>query len=185
MHTATQTFVEAGGTGKDFSQSSVKQEADTQVFYRAAFESFLGNIDGSTIPKFVHDLLESLVVEQLDGAQTFGENFTVTTVRSEDKVVDVQHVGHADSSSLLTGRQVGRTGVVVFNAIIAASGFYQLQHRFEFADHDHVAIDAFQILFGEVFAFQLILHTLFILIDRDRREGDFTCFTHLLGIDVL
>jgi hypothetical protein len=60
-----------------------------------------------------------------------------------------------------------------------------LQHRFEFADHHHVAVDALQVVFGEVLAFELLLRGFFVLVDGDRREGDLTGFPHLFGIDVL
>ena len=185
VHAAAQSFVESGRTGKNFGQCAVQQEADTEFLDRAAFVCLFGNVHGGAVPEFVHDLFERLVVEQFDGTQAFGENFAVATVGTEDKVVDVEHVGHPDSSGFLAGREVGGARVVVFDAVVAAGGLHQLQHRFEFADHHHVAVDALQVVFGEVLAFELLLRGFFVLVDGDRREGDLTGFPHLFRIDVL
>ena len=109
----------------------------------------------------------------------------MAAVRTEDKVIDIEHVSHTYGGGFLTGRQVRRARVVVFHAVVSAGRFYQLQHGFEFADHDHVVVNAFQIVLGEVLRLELFLDRLFVLIDRNRGEGDLTGFPHLFRVDIL
>ena len=109
----------------------------------------------------------------------------MAAVRTEDKVIDIEHVSHTYGGGFLTGRQVRRAWVVVFHAVVSAGRFYQLQHGFEFADHDHVVVNAFQIVLGEVLRLELFLDRLFVLIDRNRGEGDLTGFPHLFRVDIL
>lgn len=185
VHTAAQTLVESGRAGEYLGQRPVKQEADTQLFGRAALERLLGDVYGGAVPELVHDLLEALVVQQLDRAQTLGENFAVAAVRSENEVVDVEHIGHADGCGFLTGRQVGGARVVVLDAVVSSGRLDELQHRLELADHDHVAVDPLQVVLGEMLGLELVLDRLVVLVDGNRRERDLARFPHLRRIDIL
>ena len=100
MHRSAQTLVESGGAGKDLCHCSVEQEPDSQLF-GASLEVFLGNGYGGAVPELVHHLIELLVRENLDGAQSLCENLAVGAVRSEDEVVSVESVGHTHCGGLL------------------------------------------------------------------------------------
>ena len=103
MHRSAKTLVESGRAGEDLGHRSVEQEADSEFLGVIAFVSLLGHIKSSATPELLHNLLQFLLRKDLDGTQTLGENLTVGTVRTEDKVIGVKAVGHTDSGGLLTG----------------------------------------------------------------------------------
>ena len=109
----------------------------------------------------------------------------MAAVRSENEVVDVEHIGHADGCGFLTGRQVGGARVVVLDAVVSSGRLDELQHRLELADHDHVAVDPLQVVLGEMLGLELVLDRLVVLVDGNRRERDLARFPHLRRIDIL
>ena len=107
-------------------------------------------------------------------------------VAAEDEVVGIQAVSHADGSGLLSGGQVGGTGVVVGDAVVAARGLDEIEHRLELADGEHVAVDMEEVFLGEVAFLELVLDRLLILHHRNFRELDlmFGRTADLIGVDV-
>ena len=150
MHGAAQTFVEAGFAGKNFGDSAIEEEADAQFLHIVTFVAAFGYVQRSAAPELLHDLREFRITKNLNGAEALGQNLTVTAVGAKDEVVRVEVVGHADSRSFLTRAEVGRAWVVVGNAVVATRGLNEIQHGLKFANGEHVAIDAQQVVAGKV-----------------------------------
>ena len=153
VHASAQTLVEAGGAGENLGDCAVDEEADAEFLGVLALISLLGYFQGCSAPELFHDLLEFLFGEDLDAAQTLGEDFAVAAVAAEDEVVGVEIVSHTYGCSFLACGKVGRTGVVVFNTVVAARGLDQIEHGLELADGEHVAVDVQQVFLAEIALF--------------------------------
>ena len=185
VHTAAQTLVEARGAGENLGHGTVQQEADAQ-FLGAALEALTGHGQRGAAPELLHHLLQLVFRQDLDGTQTLGQDFTVGTVAAEDEVVGGEVVGHTHGGSLLTGAQVGRTGIVVGYAIVAAGGFHQVEHGLKLPDYEHIPVNVLEIFLGEVSFGQFLLHGLVIGHDGNLGELNLVLLRaeHLIGIDV-
>ena len=72
--------------------------------------------------------------------------------------------------------KVGGARVVVLHAVVTAGGLDEVQHRLEFADHEHVAVDAQEVFLGEVAFLEFVLDGLLVLHHGDFREHDLVLF---------
>ena len=66
-------------------------------------------------------------------------------MHAEDEVVRPQMEAPADGIRLLPDREMGRTAMVVDDALAGALALDVVGHGFEFTDTDHVPIDAVQV----------------------------------------
>jgi len=137
VHGTTQAFVKTGFTGKDFGQCAVDQKAAGQ-FLGGAFEVFADNLEDGAAEEVFHDGLQVGIVRLVDGAHTFGQDFAVAAVATENEIVDAQGKGHTDSGRFLSNGQVGGAGVVIGYSLVFAFGFYQVEHGLELTDQHHV-----------------------------------------------
>ena len=163
MHTSAQALVETGGAGEYLGDCAVDEETDTEFLGILAFVSLLGHIQGSSAPELFHYLLEFFFGEDLDAAQTLGEDFAVAAVAAEDEVVGVEVVSHTYGCGFLPCGKVCRTGIVVFHAVVAARGLDQIEHGLELADGEHVAVDVQQVFLAEIALFKFFLYSLLVL----------------------
>ena len=65
---------------------------------------------------------------------------------AKNKVIGSQVIRHAHGRRLLADGEVGRPLVLVRNALVDAFALDPIQHGFKFADEDHVAVDAHQVV---------------------------------------
>ena len=103
-----------------------------------------------------------------DGREALGEDFAVAAVAAVDVVVHAQQVGLADGGGLLADRQVRRAAMVVLDALVVAAQLDLVEHVLKGADDLHVALDAQEVVLGEVLGGELVLDGLVVLVDRDR-----------------
>ena len=129
----------------------------------------------------LHDVHQLVIIQFADGAQAFGQNFTVATMGAERVVVDVQAVGLSDGRRFLSHGQVGRTGVVVFHAHVFAVQLQFVDDRLERAQRHHVVVDVHKVFFLEEFL--LFRGGLGVGVHGDRREVDFTFLEQFFRID--
>ena len=100
----------------------------------------------------------------------------MAAVGAEDEVVGGQMERLADGRGFLAHGQVSGAGMVVGHALVLAGGLDEVDHGFELAQGQHVAIDGDQLLLGEVA--ELVLDGLFVLVDgnvlkvNDARRAD-------------
>jgi len=183
MHRAAQALVEAGLLGKDLGQRAVDEEIDRQLTHRLAL-AFVGLFDdfpGGTIEEALHDCQQIRLAHLVDRGQALGQDLAVASVGTEDEVLMGQVVGLADRGGLLAHREVRRAGVVVLEAIVGIGGLDRIQHRLEFADDPHVAVDPQKVSLGEIV---LLFGRLFlVLVDRDVLEGDLAGGADFFGFD--
>ena len=184
VHRAAQTAVETGVLGEDLRQRTVEQEVDSQVLDRftLAGVELLDDLVGIAAEKLLHDRVETGVRQLVDRGKSFGEDLAVAAVRTEDEIVDGQEIRLADRRGLLAHRQVRRPWVVVLNAVVGVGRLDRVQHRLEFADIAHVAIDAQEIILREELL--LLGNRFLVLVDRNLVEFDETRLAHLVRIDM-
>ena len=185
MHGAAQALVEARGTGKNLCHGTIEQEPDTQ-FLGASLEVLSGHGYRSAAPELLHHLLEFRLRQNLDRTQALGQNLTVGTVAAEDEIVGIQGIGHTHSRSLLTGRKVRRTRVIVSNPVVAARSLDQVEHGLELADDEHIAVDVLEVFLGKVTLRQFVLDRLGVFHHRDLGELNLMLLgaEHLIGINI-
>ena len=90
-------------------------------------------------------------------------------------------IGLAHSRRFLADGKMGRTPVVIFNAVIGALFLNLIQHGFKFADRDHVPVHAHQVL-AAVFV-GLCGRVRYIGVDRDFRTVQHRATPHFRRID--
>ena len=184
VHRAAKSLVEAGFLGEDFSQRAVKQEVDRGVLDRLAlaFVELLDDFVGGATEELFHDLGQFGIRQLVDRREALGQDFTVAAVRTEDEVVDRQEIGLTNRRGFLPHRQVRRTRVVVFDAVVGIGRLDRVQHRLEFADIAHVAIDAQEVILRELLL--LLFNRLLVLVNRNLVEFDVAGLTHLGRINM-
>ncbi len=182
VHTAAQAAVETGDPGKDFGQSTINQKAAGQLGC-VSFEVHAGHFESGSVQKFFHDFFQAAGVELTNGRHALGQYFAVTSVGSKNKVVYGQGIGHTYGGGFLSGRKVGRAGVVVSYVPVASGGFDQVEHGFEFPDQEHVVVNVEQFLFAEIAFVQFLFGCFLVLVYRNGLECDFPGFAHFEGID--
>ena len=148
VHGAAQTLVEAGGTGKDFSQSAVQQEVLGQILDVAGVVVLFNDVQDGTVQEFLHDVVYFGVFQLVDGGQTLCQDFTVGSVRTEGEVVDVQAVSLTNSGSFLTDGQVSRAGVVISYTVVFALYLDFVEHGFKLTNGTHIVVDTHEISLG-------------------------------------
>ncbi len=182
VHTAAQAPIETGYAGKDFGQSAVDQKATGQL-PGVAFEVHAGHLEGGSAKEFLHDFFKAVFVELTNSRHALGQDFTVAAVRTENKVVYAQGIGHTDGGGFLSHREVSGTGVIVGYVFVCSGGFDQMQHGFEFPDQGHVVVNVEQILFAEIALVQFLFGCFIVLVYGNGLECNFPGFTHFRGVD--
>jgi len=109
----------------------------------------------------------------------FGEDLAVAAMAAVNVVLNAQQVRLTDGGRLLPNGQVGRPAVVVLQAVEVAAELDLIEHVLERANDGHVAEDADEVRLRE--PLELVLDGLVVLVDRDRREGDVSLLTYVLG----
>ena len=129
----------------------------------------------------LHDVEQFVIGELFDGGQALGEDVAVGAMGAEDEVVDVEVEGLADSGGFLADAQMGRAGMGIGHAAVFAGGLDGLDHRFELAQHQHIAIDVEELFLGEVA--QLILDLFLVLVAGDGLKRDLTGLADHIRVD--
>ena len=184
MHRSAETAVEARGAREDLRKCAVEKEVDRKILHVALL--ILTSLDRAkrhAVKEFLHYVVKLSVVELLDRGKTLCENFAVAAVGAEREIVDIEAVRLTDRGRLLTDRKVSGTGVVVLDAVVDALYLDLVEHRLEFADDAHIAVNAEEILLG-VNCF-LFLEGLVVLTKRDRSEFGEPALKDLPGIYIL
>jgi hypothetical protein len=91
-------------------------------------------------------------------------------------------IGGGPAGYLADG-QVSRPGMVVFDSLVFPCGLDGVEHGLKLTDDGHVAIDAKEILSGEI-GF-LLLYGFVVLINRYVLKFDISALSYLSGIDKL
>ena len=169
VHGAAQAAVEAGLAGEDLGHGAVEQEVDGDVL-DAVVGLVLDDRIGLAVQEVLHDVQKLLVGQLFDGGKALGQDVGVGAVGAEDEVVHIQVEGFADGGRLLAHGQVRRAGMVVGNALVFAGLLDQVDHGFELAQGQHVAIDVDKLLLGEVA--ELVLDGLLVLVYGDVLKVD-------------
>ena len=179
VHGAAESLIKAVFTREGFAHHAVEQEVDRDLF--DGFAAVLDDGKRTSVKEALHDLHELRIIENLDRAQTFSDDFAVAAVRTECVVVQRKFICRANVGRLLTDAKVSRAGMVVLHAAILVGGLDEVEHGFKLADIRHIAIDVEKLLFREVLL--LILDALLVLVDRNRRERECFGFSDHVGID--
>ena len=167
VHRAAHTLIEPGITAEDFGQRTIEEEVNGQLLHTAG-EALLHHAQALPTKEILHDAHQRVVIQLVDRREALGEDFAVTAMTAVDVVFDIQQIGLADGGGFLADGQMGRTAVVVGDALVGALELHFVQHVLEAADDHHVALDALEVVFAEVL--QLILDRLVVLVHRDRLE---------------
>ncbi len=179
MHRASKPSVDTGFPSEDLSQCSVKKKFSGQLFY-ISLVVFFNHLKDGPVEKFFHDLHQLVIRKLLDSRKPFGQYFSVATVRSQNKIINRQIIGHTYSGGFLTDRQVGRSRIIIFYTMIFACSFYGIQQCFKFPYDCHVPVNPLQIAIAEVLF--LLGNAFLVLIDRYLTKGDLTGFSRFFGI---
>ncbi len=184
VHGATHTAVEAVVFGEDLRQRAIDEVVHGQVL-RGAGGVLFDDAQGVAAEVVAHDLKQVAVGKLGNGRETLGKDFSVAAMGAVDVVIYAEEVGLADGGGFLAHREVGRTTVVVFDALKAAAELDLVEHVLEGPDDLHVALDAQEVSLGKPLRRELLLAGLLILVDRDGGELDPSRTAVLDGADEL
>ena len=179
MHGTAKSLIEAVFARKRFAHHTIEQEVNGDFLDGLA--AILNDGERAPAKESFHDLHELCIIQNLDGAQAFCDDFAMAAMGAKGEVVQCEFIRRADIRRFLTDAKMRRAGVVILHAAIFVGGFNQVEHGLKLADIGHVPIDIQKLIFGEVLF--LILHGLLILVDRNRRERKRFGFSNDVRID--
>ena len=179
VHGTAEALVKAVLAGERFAHHAVEQEVDRDLLDRLA--AVLDHGERAPAKEILHDLHELLIIENLDGAQAFCDDFAVAAVRAKREIIQRKFICRANIGSLLPDAKVRRAGVVVLHAAIFVCGLDEVEHGLKLANIRHVAVDMQELFFREVLL--LVFDGLLILVDRNRRECERFGLSDHIGID--
>ncbi len=100
---------------------------------------------------------------------------------AENKVVDIQAVGLPDCRAFLAQGEVGRSGVVVLDALVFAFELDLVDDRLKRPQHHHVMKDGDELVLAVQFL--LFRQGLAVRADRNRRKVNLSLLEQFLGIN--
>ena len=172
MHRAAKSSREAVILGEKLGHEAVKEELLGYRFDGLLLGVFLDDLVKSAALDGLHYLDKLLVGELFDSRHALGYDFVVRAVGAEDEVVLVEEIGFADGGGFLAYRKVRGAGIGEGLVVVVGFELDGLEHGLEFADGEHVLVDAEKIRFGVVTFGDFLFDGLLVLADRDVLEGD-------------
>ena len=137
--------VQTRKAAENLRQRAKEEIVDGQVFDAGTWRELLHRAQRVAVEVALHDPHELGLAQLRDGGQALGQDLAVAAMGAEDEVIGSQVIGHAHRRRLLADGEVGRPLVLVGNALVDTLVLDPVQHGFEFADEDHVAVDAHQV----------------------------------------
>ncbi len=160
VHAAAHALVESVLAAEDFGEQAVEQEVDAEFLFFGGGEEglllafrleaqagpvgfvVLHDLENGAVPVALDNRHEARTREVLHGAESLGDDLAVAAVAAEDVVLDAEIHAFADGGAFLADGQVRGPGVGILDALVAAELLDVVEHRLEFADYRHVAVNA-------------------------------------------
>ena len=136
--------VEPVCTPEDLADEPVEKEIRSEFADTVSAAVFLH--DAQDIRAGFQDFIKFGFTQRPDRAESPREEFAVTAVRPEDDVVAIERECHADGRRLLSGGEMRRAGVAVFDPVVVFDRADAVDHSLDFADVPHVEVDFLQFL---------------------------------------
>ncbi len=166
--------------GENLGQRAVKGEIEGHFLDAAAREG-LDDPQHCAAQVGLHDLSQRRVVQLGDGGEALGKDLAVAAVRAKDEVVGRQVVRLADRGRFLADGEVRRAAMVVLDPLVDAFLLDAVQHGFELADGEHVAIHPHQVFAAIPARFGGRVRL--VAVDGNFRRPQHALGPHLRGVD--